>query len=169
MRAATERAYKGQPDIELNSRSASNSSSIRKRSLDRDGGDAHDSDSDGEADADEDLPLYAGDPLASPAAVPKAALTSPRYVVIMCSLFIFMVELSMYVTDPALQMIMEDVACHNHFPDHKIGDFKTEDARCKDADVQGTLAMSRSWMMWATLFVRESRLHLIFKLCSCGD
>lgn len=144
MRAATERASKGQPDIELES------SSIRKRSLDRDG--AHLSDSDGEAGDDEDLPLYEGDPLASPA-VPKAASTSPRYVVIMCSLFIFMVELSMYVTDPALQMIMEDVACHNHFPDHKIGDFKTEDARCKDAAVQGTLAMSRSWMMWATMFV----------------
>ncbi|KAM0463489.1 hypothetical protein ACHAO4_000204 [Trichoderma viride] len=143
MRAATERAYKGQPDIELES-------SIRKRSLDRDG--AHDSDSDGEADGDEDLPLYEGDPLASPA-VPKAPSTSPRYVVIMCSLFIFMVELSMYVTDPALQMIMEDVACHDHFPDHKIGDFKAEDARCKDAAVQGTLAMSRSWMMWATMFV----------------
>ncbi|KAM0486204.1 hypothetical protein ACHAPX_000908 [Trichoderma viride] len=149
MRAATESAYKGQPDIELESRSASDSS-IRKRSLDRDG--AHDSDSDGEAGDDEDLPLYEGDPLASPA-VPKAAPTSPRYVVVMCSLFIFMVELSMYVTDPALQMIMEDVACHNHFPDHKIGDFKAEDARCKDAAVQGTLAMSRSWMMWATMFV----------------
>lgn len=159
MRAATERAYKGQPDIELES-------SIRKRSLDRDG--AHDSDSDGEADGDEDLPLYEGDPLASPA-VPKAPSTSPRYVVIMCSLFIFMVELSMYVTDPALQMIMEDVACHDHFPDHKIGDFKAEDARCKDAAVQGTLAMSRSWMMWATMFVRESRVHLIFKRCACVD
>jgi hypothetical protein len=165
MRAATERAFKGQPDIELESRSASNSS-IRKRSLD---GGAHDSDSDGEADGDEDLPLYEGDPLASPMAVPKAPSTSPRYVVIMCSLFIFMVELSMYVTDPALQMIMEDVACHDHFPDHKIGDFKTEDARCKDAGVQGTLAMSRSWMMWASLFVRESQFPLIFKRCGCID
>lgn len=163
MRAATERAYKGQSDIELESRSASDSS-IRKRSLD--GGGAHDSDSDGE-DGDEDLPLYEGDPLASPAAVPKAVSTSPRYVVIMCSLFIFMVELSMYVTDPALQMIMEDVACHDHYPDHKIGDFTGEDTRCKNADVQGTLAMSRSWMMWAAMFVRESQFDLVFKRSNC--
>lgn len=166
MRAATERAYKGQPDIELDSRSASNSS-IRKRSLDRDGGVAHDSDSDG--DGDEDLPLYEADPLASPTAVPKAVSTSPRYVVIMCSLFIFMVELSMYVTDPALQMIMEDVACHSHYADHKIGDFTGEDTRCKDADVQGTLAMSRSWMMWSAMFVRESQSDFIFKLSSFSD
>lgn len=163
MRAASERAFKGQPDIELDSRS----SSIRKRSLDRDGGAAHDSDSDGEGD--EDLPLYEGDPLASPAAVPKAASVSARYVVIMCSLFIFMVELSMYVTDPALQMIMEDVACHDHYPDHKIGDFSGEDTRCKNADVQGTLAMSRSWMMWAAMFVRESQFASIIKLSGCVD
>lgn len=164
MRAATERAFKGQPDIELDSRG-----SIRKRSLDRDGGAAHDSDSDGDGEGDEDLPLYEGDPLASPAAVPQAAAVSARYVVIMCSLFIFMVELSMYVTDPALQMIMEDVACHDHYPDHKIGDFSGEDTRCKNADVQGTLAMSRSWMMWAAMFVRESQFDPIIKLSGCVD
>ncbi|KAM0245081.1 hypothetical protein ACHAQJ_010660 [Trichoderma viride] len=153
---AKESIYKGQPGIELENRSASNSnSSIRKRSLDRDGDSAIDTDSDGElVDGEEHLPLHESDPMGEPAAAaPRSASTSPRYVVAMCAMFIFMVELSMYVTDPAMQMIMEDVACHDHYPDHKIGVNLGEDSRCKNADVQGTLAMSRSWMMWAQMLV----------------
>jgi hypothetical protein len=156
MWAATER------DIELESRSASNSST-RKRSLDGDEDGAIDSGSDEEPEGEERLPLHEGNAAAAAAAAAAPSLAtsaSPRYVILMCAMFIFTVELSMYVTDPAMQMIMEDVACHDHYPDHKIGVNTGEDSRCKNADVQGTLAMSRSWMMWAQLFVRESQFSM---------
>lgn len=81
--------------------------------------------------------------------------TTDRYVIIMCVQFLFIIEFSQFIMEPPLQEIMEDFVCHAHYPDHRTGELQTPDSRCKDADVQGTLAMARSWMMWVGMLVRR--------------
>ncbi|KAI9147530.1 MFS efflux pump atnC [Paramyrothecium foliicola] len=76
-----------------------------------------------------------------------------RYVILMCVQFLFMIEVSGFIMEPPLQQIMEDFICHEQYPDHVIGNQQTPDDRCKEADVQGTLAMTRSWMMTIALLV----------------
>ncbi|KAH7166369.1 major facilitator superfamily domain-containing protein [Dactylonectria macrodidyma] len=87
---------------------------------------------------------------AAPNEVPKS---TQRYVILMCVQFLFIVEFSMFIMEPPLQQIMEDFVCHARYSDHRTGVTQTPDERCKDADVQGTLAMARSWMMWVGMLV----------------
>ncbi|KAM0263939.1 hypothetical protein ACHAQJ_000974 [Trichoderma viride] len=67
-----------------------------------------------------------------------------RLVLGMCVLFLFIVEVSQYIINPPMEQIMEDVICRRHHSDHALA---THDGRCKETDVQKTLAMVRSWGM----------------------
>ncbi|KAH6957907.1 major facilitator superfamily domain-containing protein [Ilyonectria sp. MPI-CAGE-AT-0026] len=87
----------------------------------------------------------------SPDSVPEEPIQ--RYVVLMCVQFLFIIEFSQFIMEPPLQEIMEDFVCHSYHPDHAMGVPQEQDARCKDADVQGTLAMARSWMLWVEMLV----------------
>lgn len=89
----------------------------------------------------------------SPDSVPEEPIQ--RYVVLMCVQFLFIIEFSQFIMEPPLQEIMEDFVCHSYHPDHAMGVPQEQDARCKDADVQGTLAMARSWMLWVEMLVRR--------------
>ena len=80
---------------------------------------------------------------------------SQRYVILMCVQFLFIVEFSQFIMEPPLQAIMEDFVCHERYLDHAVGALQAQDPRCKEPDVQGTLAMTRSWMMWVGMLVRR--------------
>lgn len=87
----------------------------------------------------------------------EVPVSAQRYVILMCVLFLFTVEFSMYIMDPPLQAIMEDFVCHGLYPDHVTNAPQAEpDSRCKNPNVQTTLAMARSWLMWTGMFVRKS-------------
>lgn len=83
-----------------------------------------------------------------------------RLVVGMCVLFLFIVEVSQYILNPPMEQIMEDVICRRYHPDHAIAMPQFHDNRCKDTEVQKTLAMVRSWStsldMLLPLFVQIS-------------
>ncbi|KAL7947597.1 major facilitator superfamily domain-containing protein [Trichoderma barbatum] len=67
-----------------------------------------------------------------------------RFVLGMCVLFLVIVEVSQFIMVPATEQIMEDVICRRYHPDHALA---MHDNRCKETDVQKTLAMVRSWGM----------------------
>ncbi|KAF7552330.1 hypothetical protein G7Z17_g4416 [Cylindrodendrum hubeiense] len=87
----------------------------------------------------------------APDIVPQKS--NQRYVILMCVQFLFIIEFSMFIMEPPLQEIMEDFVCHTVYPDHRTGVPQEPDTRCKNPDVQGTLAMARSWMMWVGMLV----------------
>lgn len=92
-----------------------------------------------------------------------------RYVLLMCVLFLFIGEFSQFIMEPPLQQIMEDFVCHTQYPDHAMGAAQEADSRCKNADVQGTLAMARSWMMWVSMLVRESPWRRLLNAIAYAD
>jgi TRAP-type uncharacterized transport system fused permease subunit len=98
--------------------------------------------------------------LASPGLPPaeaRVSVSGQRRVILMCVLFLFIVEFSMYIMEPPLQAIMEDFVCHGFYPDHvPNASLAAPDGRCKNPDVQTTLAMARSWLLWMGMFVRKS-------------
>ncbi|UKZ81516.1 hypothetical protein TrVFT333_009288 [Trichoderma virens FT-333] len=67
-----------------------------------------------------------------------------RFVLGMCVVFLFIIEVSQFILTPAMEQIMEDVICRRYHPDHALA---MHDNRCKETDVQKTLAMVRSWSM----------------------
>ncbi|PWI68291.1 hypothetical protein PCL_02060 [Purpureocillium lilacinum] len=68
-----------------------------------------------------------------------------RLVVAMCTVLLFIVEVSVFIMAPPTQQIMEDIICRDRYPDHLLRMPSVEDDRCKNTDVQQTLAMVRSW------------------------
>lgn len=109
-------------------------------------------------------------------------LPTQRHVIVMCVIFLFIVEFSMFVMEPPLQAVMEDFVCHEIYPDHVMEASAAEqDSRCKDPSVQTVLAMARSWLMWTGMFVRKYHslrasysggstligALLLVQLCSC--
>lgn len=78
-----------------------------------------------------------------------------RMVVAMCVLFLFIVEVSVFIMEPPTQQIMEDIICRDRYPDHVLRVPGREDDRCKGTEVQQTLAMVRSWSTSAEMAVRE--------------
>ncbi|KAI9756993.1 MAG: hypothetical protein M1815_002328 [Lichina confinis] len=96
--------------------------------------------------------LPASGPPPAETKVPMSA--QQRHVILMCVLFLFVVEFSMYIMEPPLQAIMEDFVCHGLYPDQVAMAPRAEpDSRCKNPNVQTTLAMARSWLMWVGMFV----------------
>ncbi|ODA83166.1 hypothetical protein RJ55_01677 [Drechmeria coniospora] len=73
-----------------------------------------------------------------------------RTVIAMCVLFLFIVETSGVIIEPPKLQLMEDIICRDQYPDHLMG---VDDGRCKDAEVQKTLAMVRSWSLSSEMFV----------------
>lgn len=63
---------------------------------------------------------------------------------------------------PAMQQITEDNICYARYPDHKLGQFKPADPRCKGPDVTGELAILTSWIGVLDLILRKPiyRQHL---------
>lgn len=82
-----------------------------------------------------------------------------RLVVAMCVLFLFIVEVSQYILDPPMEQIMEDVICRRYHPDHTIAMPQLHDSRCKDTEVQKTLAMVRSWSTSLDMLLRKCQRY----------
>lgn len=78
-----------------------------------------------------------------------------RLVIGMVALFLFIIEISQYIMEPAKMAIMEDIICRNQFPDHSLSMPSVQDHRCKDKEVQKTLAMVRSWIATSEMFFRS--------------
>ncbi|RKK74196.1 hypothetical protein BFJ69_g8645 [Fusarium oxysporum] len=68
-----------------------------------------------------------------------------RRALAMGMLALLMVEVSQFIMNPPTKKIAEDIICRQHYPDHLIGAFDTDDYRCKDSPVQKTLAMVQGW------------------------
>ncbi|KAK7433333.1 hypothetical protein QQZ08_000272 [Neonectria magnoliae] len=68
-------------------------------------------------------------------------------VLLMCIVFLFIVEVSQFIMEPPLQKIMEDIICHKYYPDHSLREPSILDRRCKNDEVQRTLAMVRGWSL----------------------
>lgn len=105
--------------------------------------------------------------------------TLKRRVLLMSILFLFIVEFSLFVMEAPLQQIMENFICHSKTMSKNakrepmdvmgMGDMdgmEGMDPRCKEPDVQQTLAMARSWMMSVSMLVRESSLSLLLSACT---
>lgn len=113
--------------------------------------------SDDEVEADETTSLLQSNDLQNndlPADIaPSKAFR--RLVVAMCVLFLFIVEVSQYILNPPMEQIMEDVICRRYHPDHTIAMPQLHDSRCKDTEVQKTLAMVRSWSTSLDMLLRK--------------
>ncbi len=79
-----------------------------------------------------------------------------RLVVAMCTVLLFIVEVSVFIMAPPTQQIMEDIICRDRYPDHLLRMPSVEDDRCKNTDVQQTLAMVRSWSASGEMLIRTS-------------
>ncbi|KAH7126377.1 COP9 signalosome complex subunit 2 [Dactylonectria estremocensis] len=94
-------------------------------------------------DATEHSPLLPNDLPAD--IVPPKSLQ--RRVLVMCIVFLFLVEVSQFIMEAPLQNILEDIICRNYYPDHLLREPSIQDARCKSNEVQKTLAMVRGWSL----------------------
>lgn len=105
-----------------------------------------------DASPSEETPLITND-LPSDLFPPEAFR---RRVLAMCVLSLFIVEVSQTITAPPLQKITEDVICRHYHPDHLLRvPEQFEDHRCKNIDVQKTLAMVQGWDMAIGLALRK--------------
>lgn len=109
-------------------------------------------DEDVESLPSEETPLLSDG--ASPGDTPDQSFR--RRVLVMCVVFIIIVEVSQYIMEPPLQKIMEDIICRNYHPDHMLRMPTIQDERCKNPDVQKTLAMVRGWSASAEMAARKS-------------
>jgi hypothetical protein len=89
-----------------------------------------------------------------------------RLVVGMCVLFLFIIEVSQYILNPPMEQIMEDVICRHYHPDHMIAMPQLRDNRCKDTEIQKTLAMVRSWSTSLDMLLRKCPVLKIQKSSS---
>jgi hypothetical protein len=105
-----------------------------------------------EVEADETTSLLQNNDLPADIAPSKSFR---RLVVAMCVLFLFIVEVSQYILNPPMEQIMEDVICRGYHPDHMIAMPQLHDSRCKDTEVQKTLAMVRSWSTSLDMLLRK--------------
>lgn len=107
------------------------------------------------AQATEGTPLLATD-------LPKDVLPNAavKYkVILMCAIFLFIIDVGAFVMDPPTQQLMEDVICRDHFPDHPVGRDGVGDGRCKTASIQKSLAALKSMTMFAQMLCRK--LHYL--------
>lgn len=84
-----------------------------------------------------------------------------RYkVTLLCALFIFIVDLAVFLMEPPSQEILEDIICRMHYPDHRLASFSGGsggddlDKRCKDPDVQKMMAAVKSLTTIPQLLIR---------------
>lgn len=123
----------------------------------RDGGDERSHDGTNQNDAEIDTQATEGTPLLA-TDLPKDALPSAavKYkVIMMCAIFLFIIDVGAFVMDPPTQQLMEDIICRDRFPDHPIGKDGVGDGRCKMAEIQKTLAALKSMSMFAQMLCRK--------------
>ncbi|KPM33923.1 hypothetical protein AK830_g12649 [Neonectria ditissima] len=97
----------------------------------------------------EDAPLLEQSPLL-PNDLPADIVPPKSFrfrVLLMCIVFLFIVEVSQFIMEPPLQKIMEDIICRKYYPDHLLREPSILDRRCKNDQVQQTLAMVRGWSL----------------------
>lgn len=108
--------------------------------------------------ATEDLERHGENTLLLPTDLPVELIPdkSVRFLVsIVGGLCLVLVGVSAKLFGPALQEIMEDVICRSIYNDHQLDLLSPEDKRCKDNDVQKTLAMVSAWDISGEMVVRE--------------
>lgn len=123
----------------------------------RDDGNERSFDGNNQASTDIDAHATEGTPLLA-TDLPKEVLPSAavKYkVILMCAIFLFIVDVGAFVMDPPTQQLMEDIICRDHFPDHPIGKDGVGDGRCKMAEIQKTLAALKSMCMFAQMLCRK--------------
>lgn len=101
--------------------------------------------------ASEDSPLLPTD--LPPDIIPSKSFR--RRVLLMCILFLFIIEVGQFIMEAPLQKIMEDIICRNYYPDHPLRTPRIQDSRCKSNHVQGMLAMVRGWTFAFGMATRE--------------
>lgn len=104
-----------------------------------------------QADSTERSPLLRND--LPPDIVPAKSFRNR--VLLMCILSLFIVEVSQFIMEPPLQKIMEDIICRDYYPDHTLRVPRIQDSRCKNNEVQKTLAMVRGWALAFEMATRE--------------
>lgn len=107
--------------------------------------------SDAESTLSEHSPLLPND--LPPEIVPSK--TFQRKVLLMCTVTLFIVTVSAYIMEPPLQNIMEDIICRKYFPDHTLRMPRIQDHRCKNTEVQKSLAMLRGWGFAMDMSIRK--------------
>lgn len=96
------------------------------------------------------------------AASPNGPLPSKAFrhkVTLLCALFIFIVDLAVFLMEPPSQEILEDIICRTHYPDHRLASFSSSgsddlDRRCKDPEVQKMMAAVKSLTSIPQLLIR---------------
>lgn len=104
-----------------------------------------------EVEPTENSPLLPND--LPPDIVPPKSLQ--RRVLVICIIFLFIVEASQFIVEAPLQKIMEDIICCNYFPDYSLRMPQIQDRRCKDNEVQRILAMVRGWSLAFEMATRK--------------
>jgi hypothetical protein len=101
-----------------------------------------------------------------------------RNIMLISFIVIGLVETYSFLTNAPLQEIIEDFICHNQYPDHMMNEPTIQDRRCKEPDVQKTLAMVKSWWSSTEMWVRKCCLRAPFNAdcvvneldsCSCAN
>lgn len=113
--------------------------------------------------AEEEPLLQAAGDAPSPGPAPSKAFQYK--VTILCAVLVFVLDVAVFIMESPFQVIMEDVICHNRYPDHvprrvHSGPFDKDnhpDFRCKGAAVQKTMAAVRSISMIPQLLCRTFR------------
>ncbi|KAI5467968.1 COP9 signalosome complex subunit 2 [Mariannaea sp. PMI_226] len=102
---------------------------------------------DGDSGYNDEIVASEGSPLL-PTDLPPDIVPSKsfqRHVILMCVLFLFIVEIGQFIMEAPRQKIMEDVICRTYYPDHSLKTPQIQDHRCKNNKVQEMLAMVRGW------------------------
>ena len=69
-----------------------------------------------------------------------------QHVVILCFILIILLEIGVYLQLAPLNELVEQIICRDYLAEHKErGMLGLQDPRCKNAEVQGKLAMLRGW------------------------
>ena len=84
--------------------------------------------------------------------------TFQRSVIAMAYIFIALIDIYAFLIQGPVQQVMEDIICHRQYPDHIVNQPRVQDQRCKEPEVQRTLAMVRGWWASVEQLIRERHL-----------
>lgn len=100
-----------------------------------------------DAETDEQTPLLSTQE--NEAGMPSPLSASMRNrAIVLCYAFIIFIEVGAYLQISPLNAVVEQRICRKYYPDIHIDSgfaSSAQDARCKNAQVQGELAMLRGW------------------------
>lgn len=78
-----------------------------------------------------------------------------RLVIGLVVLFLILIEIGEYLSDPPEMSIIEGILCRERYPDHQLLSASDSDPRCKDTEIQKEIAMIRSWAMSLESLIRK--------------